>query len=134
MGYMNQFLHECYMLYKCWINLKYQTIIYQLGINFINVCFELHFLSFNKIMFIMALFRINWIIKLVTCLKCIKLSVITTKILQHYIALLYSKEYQYQMEGKVQLTVIHMHDMCSLVCGCTWGWLFISLGIIKWDT
>ncbi len=89
----------------------------------------------NHIIDIFIYFSFHWIIKLVTELKSLKLSLITNKIVQHYIALLYCMGYQYQVKGMVQLTyVIHMHDMCSLVCGCTWWWLFISLGIIKWHT
>ncbi len=102
MGYIKHLLHECYMLYKCWINLECHPIIYQLGINFINIYFELYFLSFNKITFMLALFWINWIIKLVTGLQSLKPLVITNKIVQHYIALLYCKEEQYQVEGMAQ--------------------------------
>ncbi len=72
MGYIKHLLQECYMLYKCLINLNCQFIIYQLGINFINMYFEQHFISFNKIMLILALLWINWIRILVTGLKSLK--------------------------------------------------------------
>ncbi len=77
MGYIRYLLYECYMLYQFWIHLKYQHIIYNLGINFINMYFGLQFLTFNKITFILAIIWINLIEKLVTGLQSLKQSVIT---------------------------------------------------------
>ncbi len=48
MGYIKHLLHECYMHYKCWINLKCQPIMYQFGIHFIHIYCELYFPSFKK--------------------------------------------------------------------------------------
>ncbi len=61
MGYIKHLLHEYYMLGNCQIHFKCHPIIYQLGVNFINMYLELHFLSSNKIIFILAILWIIWI-------------------------------------------------------------------------